>query len=36
LEFIKEEGGILTITEFGSAYIDYLKEVDKQISEQKQ
>jgi hypothetical protein len=36
LEFIKEEGGILTITEFGSAYIDYLKEIDKQISEQKQ
>lgn len=36
LEFIKEEGGILTIIEFGSAYVDYLKEVDKQISEQKQ
>jgi len=36
LEFIKEEGGILTITEFGSAYVDYLKEIDKQISEQKQ
>jgi hypothetical protein len=36
LEFIEEEGGILTITEFGSTYIDYLKEVDKQITEQKQ
>jgi hypothetical protein len=36
LEFIKEEKGILTITEFGSTYVDYLKEVDKQINEQKQ
>ncbi|MCJ7790089.1 MAG: hypothetical protein MUP69_07905 [Candidatus Atribacteria bacterium] len=36
LEFIKEEEDTLSITELGSAYVNYLKEVDKQISEQKQ
>jgi hypothetical protein len=36
LEFVWEEKDTLSITELGSAYVDYLKEIDKQISEQKQ
>ena len=36
LEFVWEEEDTLSITELGSAYVNYLKEVDKQISEQKQ
>jgi len=33
LEFIREEeGDIFSITELGSAYLNYLKEIDKQIS----
>lgn len=36
LEFVWEEEDTLSITELGSTYVDYLKEVDKQISEQKQ
>lgn len=35
LEFVWEEEGTFTITEFGSTYVNYLKEIDKQISEQK-
>ena len=37
LEFIREEeeGGIVFITELGSAYVNYLKEMDKQINYQK-
>lgn len=35
LEFVWEEEDTLSITELGSAYVNYLKEVDKQISEQK-
>lgn len=35
LEFVWEEEDTLSITELGSAYVDYLKEIDKQISEQK-
>ncbi|GAJ20425.1 unnamed protein product, partial [marine sediment metagenome] len=32
LEFIREEeGDTLSITELGSAYVNYLKEMDKQI-----
>lgn len=36
LEFVWEEEDTLSITKLGSAYVNYLKEVDKQISEQKQ
>jgi len=34
LEFIRreEEGDTFSITELGSAYVNYLKEMDKQIS----
>jgi len=36
LEFIrKEEGDTFSITELGSAYVNYLKEIDKQIGYQK-
>ncbi len=35
LEFVWEEEDTLSITELGSAYVNYLKEIDKQISEQK-
>jgi len=35
LEFVWEEEDTLSITKLGSAYVDYLKEIDKQISEQK-
>jgi hypothetical protein len=31
LEFIREEEDTLTVSELGSAYVNYLKEVDKQI-----
>jgi len=35
LEFVWEKEDTLSITELGSAYVNYLKEIDKQISEQK-